>query len=305
MSGRSAAQPPTPLTSRRHPEIVRLRKMVRRPALAQRAGRFLLDGVHLLEEALAAPYSPEAIFHGPHLEQQTAGRALLAAMRAAGWPLRFVADDLLESLALTQSPQGVVGLFRRRPGPGALPAVAADSAGVRALVLDGLQDPVNVGVLARAARAFGCPLLITLEETVDPFHPRALRASSGLMLHLEVATAVSEAQLRGWLEAHPLRPVALVPRAAGRLPHEAPPGGGWVLLLGSEGHGLSPTLEAACRHRWRIPMAAEVDSLGVAAAGTIALYALSRWGTGGGARPGGGRRETPEGPAMPASGAEA
>ncbi|MCK4415002.1 MAG: RNA methyltransferase [Candidatus Eisenbacteria sp.] len=277
MTPQGPADPRPPVTSRRHPDIVRIRKYARRPALTQPAGCFLLDGIHLFEEALAASCAAETVLWSPRLERQAAGRVLLARMRGAGWPLRAVTDDLLDTLALTRSPQGVVGLFRRRPGPHPLPRpLPAAPMGTAALVLAGLQDPVNVGVLGRAARAFGCPLLIALDDTVDPFHPRALRASSGLLLHLEVATAISEAQLRAWIDDQKLRAAALVPRGGEPLAVAATTAGGVVLVLGSEGRGLAPTLEAACTQRWCIPMAAGIDSLGVAAAGTIALYALAQ-----------------------------
>jgi len=266
-----------PLSSRRHPTIVRFRKYSRRPALAQRAGRFLLEGVHLLEEALNAPFAPEMVLWSPRLEDQAAGRDLLRRMRRAAWPLREVGPELLGTLALTRTPQGVVGLFRRPPGPATLPADLPAGRGAAAgLVLAGLQDPVNVGVLGRAAGAFGVPLLITLDETVDPFHPRALRASSGLLLHAQMVPGIGEAALRAWIDTQPLKPVALVPRGGRPLAVAAAQAERVLLILGAEGCGLTPALEALCTERWSIPMAGGVDSLGVAAAGTIALYALSQ-----------------------------
>jgi len=215
------AEGPPPLASHRHPLAVRLRRLGRRPALARREGVYLLDGVHLLEEALAAQAIPETVLIAPRLAAAAAGAALVAAMRERGWPLLTVTDDLLASVAPTTTPQGVLGLFRRPSAP-ALPAVVRPAPGAAALILAGLQDPVNLGALARAARVFACPLLITLAGSADPYHPRSTRASSGSLLHLTVFPEVSEPALRSWLERGPVTPVALVPRGGDALPPRTP-----------------------------------------------------------------------------------
>lgn len=270
----SRAEGSSPLASHHHPVAVRLRKLGRRPALARREGVFLLDGVHLFEEALISPIVPETILIAPRLESTAPGQALAAAMRERGWPLLRVTDELLGSVAPTATPQGILGLFRRPSAPG-LPPVVDQAPGAAALILAGLQDPVNLGALARAARVFACPLLVTLAETVDPYHPRATRASSGSLLHLTIVPDVPEPALRAWLDRQPVRPVALVPRGGSDFPSRAPGDPPLAFVLGSEGAGIPPAVEALCAERWSIPMAEGAESLGVAAAGAIALYAAS------------------------------
>jgi TrmH family RNA methyltransferase len=265
-----------PIASRQHPVAIRVGKVSRRPALAHRQGVFLLDGIHLLQEALVSPFAPEVILVAPRLEATPVGRELLQGMRRRGWPLLPVTDALLAGLAPTETPQGVLGLFRRgrRAAP---PPPSVEAPGACALVLAGVQDPANLGALARAARVFGCPLLITLADTVDPFHPRAARASAGLVLRMAVASEVTPDELRAWRDAGRVRLVSLVPRG-GAPP--APTDGPFALVLGSEGQGLPPGVEALCELNWSIPMAGDVDSLGVAAAGAIALFAARRPGAG-------------------------
>jgi RNA methyltransferase, TrmH family len=264
----------TPIASRRHPLIVFARKLTRRPVLARRQGYFLLDGIHLLEEALASRHEPEVVFVADRARRTPAGRVLVERIDARGWPLSFVADELLEELAETQTPQGVLGLFRR----GAPPALPAPEPGARlsALVLAGLQDPLNLGALARTAWAFGARAIVTTAETVDPYHPRALRASSGALLHATIVTDAPPAAIGAWLAAYEIEALALVPhggRDIGGIERAAAP---LALVLGSEGHGIPREIEALCRERVTIPMTGELDSLGVAAAGAVALYALSR-----------------------------
>ncbi|MBM3316631.1 MAG: RNA methyltransferase [Candidatus Eisenbacteria bacterium] len=262
-----------PIASRRHPLVVRLRRLVRRPQLGRREGLFLLDGIHLLEEALRGVHEAETVLIAPRLERTPPGRALRAAIERRGWPLVSVADGVLDDIAPTQTPQGVLGLFRRPVT--ALPPATPGGGRLAALVLAGLQDPLNLGALARSAWAFGCPTLITAPETVDPYHPRALRASAGTLLHLAVAADVPTEALRGWLGKHGLQAIALVPHG-GVPPERALAGDRIVLALGSEGRGLPPEVAAICGLEVTIPMREGVDSLGVAAAGSIALFALSR-----------------------------
>jgi TrmH family RNA methyltransferase len=168
----------------------------------------------------------------------------------------------------------VLGLFRR----GAPPAWPTPEPGARlsALVLAGLQDPLNLGALARTAWALGARAVVTTSDTVDPYHPRALRASSGALLRATIVTDAQPAAIGAWLAAHGIEALALVPRGGrdiGRIERRAAP---LALVLGSEGHGIPPEIESLCRERVTIPMTGELDSLGVAAAGAIALYALSR-----------------------------
>ena len=274
------------ISSRRHPLVIRLRKIARRPALARRFGFFLLDGVHLFEEALASPHQPETILITPGLRRSPAGRSLVARMKKRAWPIQEATDDLLEGIAATDTPQGVLGLFHRPTGeprrhlphPGAAPTgePPKTSSELLALVLAGVQDPVNLGVLARAAWVFGCHGLVTLEKTVDPFHPRALRASSGTLLHLNVAAGVSHDDLRTWIDAGQILLVELVPRRGAPLSAFSAHGRPCAILLGSEGRGIPRELADLCRQHCSIAMIDGADSLGVAAAGTIALYVITR-----------------------------
>lgn len=267
------------ITSARHPLAVRVRKLIQRPQLARREAVLLLDGVHLIEEALIAEVPrlhPEAILTCPRFEATPTGRRLIAELQRRTWPLQRVSDGLMDRLAATQTPQGILGLFPRpeanltdvRPSP-AGPAFA--------LLLAGLQDPGNLGMLTRTARAFGCAGLVTTPGTTDPFHLRALRAASGALLHLPVVHGAGIAELRAWALETGAHLIALDARA-GEPPEQAlgSSRGFTVLVLGSEGQGLAPEIGALCAARCRIPMRAGMDSLGVAAAGTIALYMMGR-----------------------------
>jgi len=140
-------------------------------------------------------------------------------------------------------------------------------------IADGIQDPTNIGALARSALASGIAAMITTPGTVDPFHHRALRAAQGASFHLPhlveepLAPLISRLRNIGYLI------VGLSGRGDTDLqsldPHRP-----MALLLGSEGAGLGDEVLSAVDVRARIPIRAEVESLGVAAAGAVAFFWL-------------------------------
>ncbi len=257
------------IASRRHPLIIRFRKVSARPQAARRERLILLDGLHLLEEALASSQVPEACLHSRALRRTQAGRTLLARLQDLSWPLREATEEVLASCAPTRSPQGILALMRR-PDPAPL---ATDPL---ALLLDGVQDPGNVGMLARTAWAFGATALLTTASAADPYHTRALRASSGALLHLRLTPGVAPADLAPWIDEAQATLVGLTPRGGTAFDALELRSGPLVVVMGSEGKGLDPAVAALCAQRCTVPMVKGCDSIGVAAAGSIALYLASR-----------------------------
>lgn len=193
---------------------------------------------------------------------------LVAALRRP--PLR-IAAALLDSLGDSDSPRGILALARLpRGGVDRLPERGV----LGVLFLDGVQDPGNVGALARVAEAFGVDALALGPGSAHPNHPRALRASAGSLLRLPAVGPVT-------VEALDRRLGAAAPWAAlaahGGVPIDrvGPRVGNWVLAVGAEGAGLSAAVEARVDERWTIPLAGRVESLNVAVAAAVALFALA------------------------------
>ncbi len=143
------------------------------------------------------------------------------------------------------------------------------------LYLDGLQDPGNLGALARVAEAAGAAGLALSPGCVHPNHPRALRASAGSLLRLPVAVGVEPEALDAHLAAAHPRWAALVPRDGEDL-YRAPLAGTLILAVGAEGPGLSPALLARAGLRLTIPMAAAVESLNATVAAALVLFEVRR-----------------------------
>jgi TrmH family RNA methyltransferase len=158
----------------------------------------------------------------------------------------------------------VLAIARRDEVPVADALAAARAAGWPLVVLDGLQDPGNVGTVCRTAAAAGAPAVALLDGCADPFGPKAVRASAGTVLRLQVARAT-------WPDLAGVEGVGAA--VSGGVPyHSTDLLAAGLLALGGETHGLRRRdLELVT-----IPMAAGVDSLNVAAAAAILLYEVRR-----------------------------
>ncbi len=229
----------------------------------------LLEGPDLVGEAIASGLEPETVLATPAWLKTPEGQALRSRLTA---PPLEVEPAILDGLTDADSPRGVLALVHLpRSGAAALP-IRAD--GVY-LYLDGLQDPGNLGALARVAEAAGAAGLALAPGTVHPNHPRALRASAGSLLRLPVAVAAEPGDVDSRLASVRPRWMAMVPRGGATL-WEADLGGTLVLAVGAEGPGLSAALEARAELRVTIQIETPVESLNVTVAAALALFEVRR-----------------------------
>lgn len=186
-------------------------------------------------------------------------------------PLVQFAPSLMKSLSDVETHQGVLALVER-PRP-ATSWLAEPKAFI--LILDGVQDPGNVGTLFRTAEAAGVTGILLIRGCADPLSPKALRASAGSAFRVAHIPDLTVDALLALLPAG-LPIAAAVAGARASSAFEAPMALPLGLALGSEGSGLSPQLEAAASQRVRIPAARDVESLNVAAAGAVLMFEIGR-----------------------------
>jgi len=229
----------------------------------------LLEGTHLVAEALAAGLALQTVLATPPYLASPEGAAL--ARRLPQPPLE-VAPELLDGLTDADAPRGVLAVARLpRGGVAALPV----REGAPYLYLDGLQDPGNLGALARVAEAAGAAGLLLSPGTAHPNHPRALRASAGSLLRLPVALDAEPAAVDLHLASLRPRWAALVPRDGVDL-WAAPLDGTLVLAVGAEGPGLSAALRERAAVRLTISMEPPVESLNATVAAALVLFEARR-----------------------------
>lgn len=238
--------------------------------------RALLEGPHLVGEALEAGVELEVVLATPGFLAQAGGRDLFQALEQRGGSLEEVEPDLLDAVMDADSPRGVAALARLpRPEVTTLP----QRQGGVYVYADGLQDPGNLGALARSAEASGAAALALGPGTAHPNHPRALRASAGALLRLPVTRQVGASALEESLRELAPRWVALATRGGEDLwqpDASSDLQGTLILAVGAEGQGLSADVENRSRLRLTIPLQPPVESLNATVAASLVLFELRR-----------------------------
>lgn len=257
-----------PISSRRNPLVKRMRELHHTAGRIEQQ-RLLLEGTHLLQEALRLGRPPDlllatASWMARHPE-------LLMALPPST-VCREASIEVIEAAATTRHPDGVVGTL-----PWALPeSLLPRSAPGFGLLLDNVQDPGNLGSLLRTALAAGVDQ-IWLVEGADPWQPKVLRASSGASLALPIGR-FSRGELPGLLK----RAKAAGTRLMGTVVEGGAPywGQDWqrpiLLMLGNEGAGLGPELLVEADSLLTIPLSSGVESLNVAVAAAPLLLERRR-----------------------------
>lgn len=267
------APPPaaTEVTDPSDPRLADYRALKERHLNAE-GGRFVAESERVVARLLASDLQVCSVLATP--PRLAALAPALTAARARGdFPLFVAPQPVLDAIAGFHVHRGCLAIGRR-PDPRPLPAAAR---GV--VVLEDLVDVDNLGAIARNAAALGAGALLLSPRCADPFYRKAIRVSLGAVFTLPII------RLQRWPdELDDLRAqgfalvAAVVDPQATPLPAFAPPPR-WALLLGAEGPGLTPGARARCDHLVTIPMsphaAAGADSLNVATAGAVLLYALT------------------------------
>jgi len=235
---------------------VRLRESSR---ARREQGLFFLEGWRLCTDALESRYVPEALFVTEAAEQK---------YPVAHENMTLISEPVAQKLADTQSPQGVFGVFRQAQPVG----FNREATAPPQVALENLQDPANLGAIARTAEALGISGLV-VSGGCDVYHPKALRASMGALLRLNVTQTED---LPAWLRESKLPCYAAVPNDQATPLPLCDFSGGAVVAIGNEGNGLSEEALAACTQRLTIPMRGKSESLNAAAAAAIMMWEMCK-----------------------------
>ena len=227
------------------------------------AGLFLAEGDLVVERALDAGCVPVAALADPDRPP--------AVVERLGIDVFLAGDDVRQMVTRLGMPHTVVALFERPPRPS---VAELGSTAHRIVVLEGVDNPANVGAVVRNAAGLGWDGLVLDHTSADPLARRALRVAMGTAFSLPHARTRTLAADLALLDGFTL--VALTPDQAADDIGSVQIDGRRALLIGSERHGLSDELSALAHRRVRIPMAPGVDSLNAAAAAAIACFALRR-----------------------------
>lgn len=255
--------------ARRSAAIARLRGLVESRAARERDGVFVVDGLKFVAEALSSPlYHLESLFVAPDLLLHPFGRTLLRRAEERRLPTLLVASPLFRALSRQEEPQGIGAVVHQRWDR--LERLRPQGLW---LALDTIRSPGNLGTMLRTLEAFGGAGVLLVGDSIDPFAPEVVRASMGAVFSLRFVRTSEEA-LAAWRAGTGFPLIGTSPDAAEGLDAFAFPAAAAV-WMGSERTGLSAEQQAACSAVVRIPMAGRADSLNVASAAAILLYAAS------------------------------
>ncbi len=254
------------LTSLQNPLVKHLRKL-QQPKYRRSQQQFLLEGTHLLLEACAAGWPIDLVCFTPDWQAKQSTN-LLAQLDQPQTRIEVVSEPVLQAIATTVTPDGVVAVAQACPSP----QLTFTSLG---LVLENIQDPGNLGTIIRTAAAAGAEGILVSADCVDLENPKVLRASAGQWFRLPIATVdplhehLNLYRKQGW------QIVATLPQAKADywdLDLTQPT----LFLLGNEGAGLSEQLIELSTHQVKIPLQPGVESLNVAIAAALMLYEYQR-----------------------------
>jgi tRNA G18 (ribose-2'-O)-methylase SpoU len=250
------------------------------PAWMLANGLFVTEGRHCTRRLLTTPrFKVVALLVTPTAESALAD-VINTIPPADRPPVVVKSQGELDALTKFRLHQGCVAFAERQPLPAWEPSLTL---GGLSVLFERVHDPDNVGSITRTAAALGVRALLMSPECADPFYRKAVRTSMGAVLTSTILDASPWPDVLSALKASGHTLIATTPDPAAMdiadLSSEAPgfsPARSIVLMVGSEGAGLTAETRAAADVQVRIPMSAAVDSLNVAAATAIAVYALTR-----------------------------
>jgi TrmH family RNA methyltransferase len=246
------------LTSPANPLLRDIRRAAARGELTE-DGLWVAEGFHLLEEALRSQCAIPVVL----ASEEVSGRVpAKAATRHV-----VVPDKLFQSIAATETSQGVIALVK--PPEWRIADLFRGNGLV--MVLDGLQDPGNAGAIVRAAEAFGATGVMFVKGSASPFHPKTVRAAAGSLFRVPFIAGLDAALAAAALREQNVAVFAAMPRADSGIGDFSHP---CAIVVGNEARGVGEDLRAMAQGV-AIPTAG-VESLNAAVAASILLYEARR-----------------------------
>ena len=257
------------ITSLTNPTVKAVRALHLRKE-REETGQFLAEGLKIVTEAVELGRAPRILLYGAEAALHPLLRRAQVATEAAGGEAIEVSREILAKISRRDNPQTVLAVFEQAFTP--LESLAPHCAPCW-VALEAVRDPGNLGTIVRTADAAGCGGVILVGDCCDPYSVEAVRATMGSIFAVKIAKA-SAAQFVAWRDSWPGSVVGTLLTATTdfRAAVYMPP---TLILMGNEQAGLTPQLAALCDVTVKIPMRGRADSLNLAVATGVMIYAAT------------------------------
>jgi TrmH family RNA methyltransferase len=253
------------ITSARNPRIQWVRSLQSRSRDRREEGAFVVEGVRLVEDALAAGWDFRLALYTDDLNER--GRSLVAALAARGIPVEQVTPQVMRAASDTETPQGILAVLP-------LPGLAMPEQLDFLFIPDAVRDPGNLGSMLRTASAAGVQAVVLSPGAVDAFAPKVVRAGMGAHFRLPLLSLGWE-EIRAHIRRAGLR-VFLASAGQGTVCWQADFQRPLALIVGGEAEGAGSEAQALADEQVQIPMPGRLESLNAAAAAAILLFDVLR-----------------------------
>lgn len=248
------------IESAKNPKVKQWKKLLSKKE-RDKSGRFLIEGFHLVEEALK--------------EDNLVGQVILsqdaevpAHFKLEGIDVIYAANDVLKAISDTETPQGIAAICEQKK------MNMEDINPQKVLLLDAVQDPGNIGTMIRTADAAGMDAVILGEGCADPYNPKVIRSTQGSLFHMPVI----KGNLADIMDQLKNRDIPVFGTSLeGAVPFEkVGKFESFALLVGNEGQGVDKELLTKTTQNLYIPIYGKSESLNVGIAAGILMYHLRK-----------------------------
>lgn len=231
---------------------------------------FLAEGLRLCEEAIKSDYQLEFCICNKEEMNHTRMQVLQEQLQRKNCSIYQVNKQIYDKISDTKEPQGILLVIKKQVF--CFQNLVEKTKKPSIIVLDGIQDPGNLGTVIRTADAAGCSGIIMMKNTVDLFSTKAIRATMGSVFHLPIVLGVEPEKLAMFTAENDIKLFVTALDAKAKSYFDVDYTQGTAIVFGNEGNGVSEELLTKSDEKLFIPMIGNAESLNVSMAASVVIY---------------------------------